>query len=168
MPRQIDYRSTSTYPADEVYATMTDPEYLRARLARIGGPGAGLLEHTADGEGTRYRLRHGLDAKDLPSMVRNVLPGELTIERTETWTRQGAGRYAGDVQVTIHGAPASAVGGMRLRDTERGDSELLVRADVTVNVPLIGGKIEDIIAQQVESLLAAETAFTQQWLAQGH
>jgi hypothetical protein len=167
MSRQIDYRATSQYPADEVYATMADPDYLCARLQQIGGPGAELLEHTADTSGARYRLRHGLDAKDLPPAVRSVLSGNVTIERTERWTRQDSGRYLGDVQVAIPGTPGSAEGGMRLRDTPDGGSELQVRVDVTVQVPLLGGKIEGVVAEQVQKLLAAESAFTQQWLAGG-
>lgn len=166
MSRQIDYRSTSPHSADEVYATMVDPDYLRARLEQIGGPGAGLLEHTADVKGAHYRLRHGLDAKDLPSVVRSVLPGDVTIERNERWTRQDGGRYLGDVDVTIPGAPASATGGMRLRDLPDGGSELSVRADVRVSVPLIGGKIEGVVGDQVRRLLAAETAFTEAWLTE--
>jgi Protein of unknown function (DUF2505) len=168
MSRQIAYRSTSPHSADEVYATMVDPDYLRARLEQIGGPGATLLEHAADGTGAEYRLRHGLDAKDLPSAVRRVLPGDLTIERNEQWTRQDGGRYLGDVKVTIRGAPASAAGGMRLRDLPDGGSELDVRADVTVSVPIIGGKIEGVIGEQVRRLLTAETAFTRQWMANDH
>jgi hypothetical protein len=164
MPRQIDFRSVSPHPADEVYATMVDPDYLRARLERIGGPGAALLEHSADVRGARYRLRLGLDAKDLPSVVRSVLSGDVTIERDERWTRQDSGRYLGDVDVTIPGAPASATGAMRLRDVPDGGSELPVRADVRVSVPLIGGKIEGVVGEQVQRLLAAETAFTQTWL----
>ena len=165
MSRQIDFRSVSAHAADEVYATMVDPDYLRARLDRIGGPGAALLEHSADVQGARYRLRLGLDAKDLPSVVRSVLSGNLTIERNERWTRQDSGRYLGEVDVTIHGAPASAAGAMRLRDLPDGGSELNVRADARVSVPLIGGKIEGVVAEQVRRLLAAETGFTQEWLA---
>jgi hypothetical protein len=166
MSRQIDFRSVSPHTADEVYATMVDPEYLRARLKRIGGPGADLLEHSVDVKGARYLLRLGLDAKDLPSMVRSVLPGDLTIERSERWTRQDSGRYLGDVEVTIAGTPASATGGMRLQGLPDGGSELRVRADVRVSVPLIGGKIEGVVGEQVQRLLAAETAFTQQWLSE--
>ena len=165
MSRQIDFRSVSPYSADEVYATMVDPDYLRARLERIGGPGAALLEHSADVQGARYRLRLGLDAKDLPSVVRSVMAGNVTIERDERWTRQDSGRYLGEVAVTIVNAPASATGGMRLRDLPDGGSELNVRADVRVSVPLIGGKIEGVVGEQVQRLLAAETAFTQTWLA---
>jgi uncharacterized protein DUF2505 len=166
MSRQIDYRSTYPHPADEVYATMVDPDYLRARLRRIGGPSADLLAHSADVQGARYQLRHGLDGKDLPTVVRSVLPGELTIERSERWTRQDSGRYVGDVDVTIAGAPGSASGAMRLRDLPDGGSELNVRADVRVSVPLIGGKIEGVVGEQVQRLLAAESAFTHEWLAE--
>jgi hypothetical protein len=164
MARQIDYRSTSQFAADEVYATMVDPDYLRARLAELGGRDAALLEHHADAEGARYRLRHGLDARDLPPVVRTVLPGGIVVERAERWTRQGPGRYAGEVQVTIQAAPASAKGGMRLRDQDGGGSELQVRAEATVKVPIIGGKIEAVVAEQVENLLGMESEFTIRWL----
>jgi hypothetical protein len=166
MSTQFDYRSMSAYSADEVYATMVDPEYLRARLAQIGGPGAGLLEHSADTDGARYRLRHGIDPKNLPSAVRTVLPGDVVIERAEAWRREGRGSYTGDTRVVIPGTPGSASGTMRLRDTDRG-SELHIRIEVTVNVPLLGGKIESMVSGQVKDLLASESAFTQQWLAQG-
>ncbi len=163
MARQIDYRSTSRFPADEVFAAMVDPEYLRERLERMGGPGAALLEHAAGPEGARYRLRHGLDNAVLPAMVQALVPGDLTIERTETLRRRGAGDYDGDVDVRILGTPVSASGGMRLRDTGA-SSEFEVRAEVVVAVPLFGGRIEEMIAEQVRNLLAAETAFTQRWL----
>lgn len=169
MARQIDYRSTSQYPADEVYATMVDPEYLHARLEQMGGPGAALLEHTADLEGARYRLRHGLDKAALPPLVQSFVPGEIVIERTEAVRRRGAGDYEGDVDVRILGTPASAVGKLRLRDTGDGaaGSDFAVRAEVTVRVPLLGGRIEAVIAEQVKELLAAETQFTLEWLAKG-
>jgi hypothetical protein len=166
MARSIDHHSVSGYPADQVYATLVDPEYLRARLEKLGGRGAELIEHRADADGARYRLRHGLAAEDLPSMVRNLLPGDIVIERTETLRRAGAGRYAGTVDVVIHGTPASAEGRMRLADQDgTGGSEFTVHADVTVKVPLLGGRIEGVVAGQVRNLLAAETAFTLDWLA---
>jgi hypothetical protein len=167
MARQLDYHSTSPYPADKVYATMVDRDYLRARLQQMGGPGADLLEHTADTAGASYRLRHGVDAKNLPATVRSLFSSGVTIERSERWTREGGGRYLGKIEVAVPGAPGSAAGGMWLCDAADGGSEFQVRADVTVNVPLIGGKIEGLVAEQVQNLLAEEFAFTQQWLSDG-
>jgi hypothetical protein len=168
MARQLDYRSTSPYPAEKVYATMVDPDYLRARLRDMGGPGAELLEHTADTAGASYRLRHGVDAKNLPGAVRGLFSTGITIERSERWTREDSGRYRGNVEVTVAGAPGSAAGGMRLCDVADGGSEFQVHADITVNVPLIGGKIEGFVTEQMQNLLADESAFTQRWLNDGH
>lgn len=164
----MDYRATSQYPADEVYATMVDKEYLTARLEAMGGQGARLLEHRADAESARYSLRHGLSAADLPPFVATFLPGDIVIERTETLRREEPGRYSGDVSVLIRGTPATASGWIRLGDRATGGSGLHVHADITVQVPFIGSKIEAIIADQIEKLTDAETSFTFDWLTRTH
>lgn len=163
MARQIDFRASLPHPAESVFATMVDADFLRARLQQLGGPGAALLEHQADANGARYRLRHGLDKSALPPLVQTLVPGNLVIERTETIRRAGPGRYEGTVDVHIPGAPVHAAGTSQLHDTP-GGSEFAVQAEVTVNVPLVGGRIEETIAEQVRALLAAETAFTEQHL----
>lgn len=164
MPRRIDHRTSSEHPADEVAAVMLDEEYLRARLVRLGGPGAALLEHQLDDGGGRYRIRQGVDGALLPPVVAKLVSGNLVIERTETLRRGEPGRWGGDVQVRIPGTPASAAGSLDLRDSAAG-SELVITADVTVDVPFFGGRIEGVVAEQVTLLLAAETAFTMRWLA---
>ncbi len=163
MARSIDYRSTLAFPAEKVFATMTDEEYLRARLRELGGPGSALLEHEAGPDGARYKLKQGLSEKDLPPIVGKVMQGDLSIQRTESLRPTGPGAYGGDVDVAIAGVPAAASGTMRLADNGAG-SEFEVHADVEVKVPLIGGKIEEIVAGQVQRLLEAETAFTVRWL----
>jgi hypothetical protein len=163
MARQIDFRSPLPHPTDVVYATMVDAEYLRARLQRLGGPGAALLEHQADPAGARYRLRQGLDRSALPPVVQNLLPGNLVIERTETIRPAGPGRYEGTVDVQVPGAPVTAVGRMQLNEGA-GGSEFVLQADVTVHLPLIGGRIEETVVEQVRNLMAAETEFTREWL----
>jgi hypothetical protein len=164
MPRRIDYRSTSEYAADDVAAVMLDEEYLRARLVRLGGPGAALLEHRLDDAGGVYRIRHGVDQAALPPFVSSLVSGNLVIDRTEGLRRRAVGDYTGDVQVRIPGTPATAAGALVLRDVG-GRSEFVVTAEVTVQVPFLGGKIESVIAEQVKVLLGAETAFTLEWLA---
>ncbi|MBW0115196.1 DUF2505 domain-containing protein [Pseudonocardia abyssalis] len=167
MSRQIDYRSSSQHSADDVAAVMLDEEYLRARLVQLGGPGAKVLAHEPTADGGRYTIRHGVDQAALPSIVSSLVSGNLVIQRTESLRREAPGRWAGDVDVQIPGTPASAVGSLALHDAGTG-SELLVRADVTVKIPFLGGKIEAVIVDQVQQLLAAETAFTLEWLAGKH
>ncbi len=44
-------------------------------------------------------------------------------------------------------------------------SALVVTAQVKVSIPLIGGKLEKVVAEQVEKLLAAEAEYAEKWLA---
>lgn len=164
MPHRIDYSHSSPHAADDVAAVMLDEEFLRARLAQLGGPGAALLEHHVDDGGGRYRLRQGVDRAMLPSFVSSLVSGDLVIERSETLRREAAGRYGGAVDVRIPGAPVTAQGSLQLTDTG-GGSRLQIRADVSVPVPFLGGKIEKSIGEAVEMLLAAETRFILEWLA---
>lgn len=163
MSRQFDYRSTATEPAKAVFAAMVDADCLRARLEKLGGRNAALLEHEADADSARFRVQHGLDSSDMPSVVRGFLPSDFIVNRLETWRRTSDGIYTGTAQVQVPGTPASATGQMGLRDVATG-SELRVRTDVTVKVPLFGGAIEQTVGEQILKLLDLETKFTLDWL----
>jgi hypothetical protein len=163
MSRQFDYRATSTEPAKAVFAATVDADCLRARLAKLGGRDAALLEHEADADSARFRVQHSLDPSDIPSAVRSFLPSDFIINRLETWRRASDGSYAGTAQVQVPGTPASATGQMDLRDVATG-SELRVHTDVTVKVPLFGGMIEETVGEQILKLLDLETMFTLDWM----
>ncbi|MCE3554003.1 DUF2505 domain-containing protein [Pseudonocardia sp. RS11V-5] len=159
MSRPTEFRATSPHPVDRVYATMVDRQILSDRLATMGGRDAAILEYTGDENGCKYRIRHGIDEKDLPGVVKSFVGSRgITIERDESWTRSGSG-YDGTVGVELPGMPAGAEGTMRLSPKGEG-SELVVNVDVTVKVPIIGGKIEESVAQQIHHLLEMETEYT--------
>lgn len=165
MTRRIEHRSRSEHPAAEVYASLVDPEYLDARLRELGGPGAAVLEHTADAQGASYRIRHGVPEENLPPFVRGLMSGDLTVERAETWQRRGPGHYDGTVEAGVRGAPGWIRGTMQLADLPEGGSELVVDGATKMSVPLLGGMLEAVIAENLTWLLANETAFTLRWLA---
>ena len=57
MPRPIRYQSRYSLPASELYATLVDREYLQARLDRIGGDNAQLLDLSSDADSAKYTMR---------------------------------------------------------------------------------------------------------------
>lgn len=164
MSRRIEHRAGFAHPADVVYSTMVDADYLRARLAEIGGREAALLEHDTSGGSVRYHLRHGLDAKHLPSVVRGALGGDLSIDRFEQWRGSAEGGYAGSATVTVPGTPAQLTGDLWLADAD-GGCALSMDGTVSVSIPLVGGKLEETIARYVRELLDNEQAFTARWIA---
>jgi hypothetical protein len=160
MPSRFEHRATFPVPVDTVYSTLVDEAFLTARLQDIGGKGAALLDHKTSDDTASYRLRQGVDAKHLPGAVRSILSGDLVVEREERWQgHESAGR------ATINGVPAEIKSRSRL--TPSGDgTQLVVSAEVKVNIPLLGGKIEKVVAEQVTKLLASEAEYAEKWLAE--
>jgi hypothetical protein len=166
MARRIEHRSPSVWHAETVYTTLVDPAFLTARLAELGGRNAILADHHRVGPNGRvsYRLRQGVDAQHLPSAIRTLLGGNLTVDRTETWRPEPAGGYAGTVAVTIPGMPGELGGTTALTDTASG-STLYLDGSVSIPIPLVGGLIEETVAEQITKLLDREHAFAEKWLA---
>ncbi|MGX7824127.1 DUF2505 domain-containing protein [Actinokineospora sp. 24-640] len=159
MASRIEHHAALDAPASRVRAALVSREYLQERLAAIGGPGAALVDLTTAGETVTYRLRQMVPAEHLPSVARSVLRGDLVVDRTETWTTA----FTGTTSAQVSGVPGEITGAHTLTDTDTG---CLWRTEGTarVKIPLIGGKIETVIAEQVIRLLATEAAFTAEWL----
>ncbi|GAA3003885.1 DUF2505 domain-containing protein [Actinokineospora diospyrosa] len=159
MASRIEHRAEFTAPAATVHARLVDRAFLEARLRAIGGKDATLVEHTTTGDATHYRLRQGIDSAHLPSAVRSLVKGDLVVERTETWRPEGTG-FTGTTAATVSGIPGDIKGRYTLTDTATG-SELRTTAEVKVRIPLIGGKIESVIADRVRDLLTTEARFAE-------
>lgn len=174
MARPIRYRAVSENPAERVFETLVRQDYLEKRLAELGGKGAALLQHEAGPEEppterAEYTVRQGVDRRRLPSVLQKVISGDLVIERLESWRRTAPGRYDGTFRANVPGAPSKIGGTLRLVDlADIGDgrpgSELVLDGTAQVSIPLIGGKIESVIAEQVQQLVERETRFTLSWL----
>ncbi|MGH3762487.1 DUF2505 domain-containing protein [Actinophytocola sp.] len=164
MATSLEHRSTFTAAADVVFKTLVDEAFLTERLREIGGKNAALLEHARDGDRVRFRMRQGMDAARLPSAARSALGGgDLVVEREERWRPEGD-RYAGTSRVTISGVPGELQGRIRIAGTTSG-ATLVISAQVKVSIPLIGGKLERVVADQVGKLLATEVEYAEKWLA---
>jgi hypothetical protein len=160
MPSRFEHRATFAEPVDTVYSTLVDKEFLTARLTDIGGKGAALLAHETSDDGVHIRLRQGVDARHLPGPVKSILSGDLVVEREERWRgHEATGR------ATINGVPAEIRSRSRVSASGSG-TELVTSAEVKVSIPLIGGKIEKVVAEQVTKLLAAESEYAAKWLAE--
>lgn len=162
MARSIEHRAT--FPADttRVYETLVDADFVRAKLERLGGHTAELIELSDTNGVTSLRTRHGIPSNKLPGPVRALLGGDLHINRTQTW-RPDAEGFTGDFSVTIAGAPGSLTGTGLLRGTN-GGCEQTMRGQIRVDIPLVGGKVEESVTGHITTLLDAEAHFTQQWL----
>ncbi len=165
MPPTIEHRVEWDAPAATVHGVLVDADYLAARLTKLGGRDAALLERAVDERFARLRLRHSVPVDLLPSFLRSLVGGDLVLDRVETWTRVPGRGWDGTVEVTVRGLPGSLAGTQSLADTGPGRSASHLSASAHVPLPLLGGRIGNVVREHVTGLLAAEDEFTRAWLA---
>jgi hypothetical protein len=139
------------HDADAVAELLRDASYLKARCEAAGERN---VVATVEPIGDAFRVVVARDrTSQLPAIAKKVAGGENRIVDDTTWRREGD-RWVGEYTITIGGAPG----------TIRGRSELIPdgagckyqsRFEVTVNVPLLAGKLEKIVAESVATSLHA-------------
>ncbi|MGV0793922.1 DUF2505 domain-containing protein [Mycolicibacterium sp. XJ1819] len=166
MPRSFDMAAEYEGTVEQVHQAFSDQRYWLARLTDSGADDYSLESMTVDADGgidvvTTQTLR----SDRLPGIVTQFHRGDLIFIREETWSPVRDGRATATVNGAIKGAPAKLGGTAVLAPTD-GRSRLEFTATVEVNVPLVGGKIENFIGSQLVELLIAEQRFTTAWLTE--
>lgn len=161
--RRIEHSATYPFSAAQVHAALTSEQYWRDRLAEVGGDGATLDEVTV-GDGTiAVRMTQAIPAEHLPGVVTKIRPGDLIIKRSETWAGLSGDDATGTFAAEVQDAPAKINGTQKL-SAEATGAKVEVAAEAVVKIPLVGGKIESAIADEVLDLIEREREFTHSWL----
>lgn len=163
MASRIEHHAEFTDGVAEVLAALTDKDALLARLERLGGKHAALQEHEPGADRVHYRLIQGIAAEQLPPAVHSLHKGDLIVHREQTWQRASRG-YTGTARATVNGVPGEIEATTELTGSPAG-AVLSTTGEAKVRIPLVGGKLEAVIAEQVTKLLEREAEFTVGWLA---
>lgn len=166
MPRAFEMAAEYQGTVAQVYRAFSDERYWRARLAESGADEITLeaSKATSDG-GIDVVTIQTLRASRLPGVVSQFHNGDLSFVREETWGPVVDDRASAVVKGTIPGAPASLDGTAVLVPSGSG-ARLEFKATVEVRIPLVGGKVENFIGNQLIELLVAEQRFTTVWIEQ--
>ena len=126
----------------------------------------GVLRHTvrieAAGDGMTVEIDQFQAAKGIPGFAKKFVGDEIHIVQSEDWTSP----EKGNIHVTIPGKPGEMSGTALLTEDPNGTTET-VNLTVKVNIPLVGSKIEGLIADLLAKALRAEHRTGVQWLAGG-
>ena len=157
-------------PAAEMYRNFTGIDYWEDLVAFYRDNAAETeIAHFATGDsGTDVAFSHILSARDLPPIARPVLPGTFVITREQHFdpfdaaTNSARGHY----RAIVPAVPVQVTGDYTLLDISPG-SQMRLETVCTARVPLIGGQIEQLLANGLRTLFAKEGEFTADWIG-GH
>jgi hypothetical protein len=152
---------TLTYPGTavaDVYAMLADPAYRKAV-----GEYQRVIDFSCDitptGNGMQVRLEQAHGTDRIPSFAQKLVGGEIRFVQEESWSSPSAA----DIHVSIPGKPGEMTGATTL--TQSG-ADVVQQIDlaVKVSVPLIGGKLEELVAGFVTKSFDAENKVGVKWL----
>jgi uncharacterized protein (DUF697 family) len=152
---------TLTYPGttvEAVYAMLADPAYRKA----VGGYQRVTdfsCDITPSGNGMKVRLEEAYGTDRVPSFAQKLVGSEIRFVQDETWSSPAGA----DVHATIPGKPGDITGSVAL--AQSGDDVVqTVDLAVKVSIPLVGGKVEALIADFVGKAFDAENKVGVKWL----
>lgn len=139
-------------PAEAVHAMLNDPKFRERVCERMRVIRASATV-VPQGSASVVTIDQVQPAQGLPSFATKLVGDEIRIVQQETWTS----RDHADVRVTIPGKPGEMVGSSDLVESG-GRTVETVDLEIRVRVPLVGGKIESLVADMLRKALAAENA----------
>ena len=153
--------SSHTYPAppDRVFTVMTDPEVLHRKYETLGHRDVRIVDHVvARGEVT---VRSQRDVPmTVPGFAKKFLAPMNHVEQRDHWNAPGPdGTRTGTWEVSAKGVPVSVGGTLRLTPDGHGATVVEIDGEVRSSVPLVGGKLADLVGGDVRRTLEAEEAY---------
>ena len=147
---------TLTYDAtaEAVSAMLDDPAFREAVLERQK-----VERGSVDIDGDHVTIEQVRPGHALPSFARTFVGDEIVIVQKETWTSA----TTADLELAIPGKPGEAAGTIVLEESGGRTTET-VTLEVSVRIPLVGGKVEGLVADMVRHALDREHEVGVEWL----
>ena len=154
--KEIEFPGT----VEHVRAMLLDPEFRnQVALATNGRPAESRVEETPEGPRSVNEIRPSLE--ELPSFTRPIVGAGLVIHQEEHWTSPDRATLS----VRSHGRPGHIEGTITLAPTEDGGTLQTTDAEITVRIPLVGGRVETLMAKILGNVLKVQGRLGAEWLA---
>ena len=152
---------TMTYDASliEVAAMLTDPVF-RETVCRNQRATSYAVEIEGNVDAKAVRIEMTQPTDKVPSFAKKLVGESTTIIWTETWSSPSRAT----ITVGIPGKPGEIAGTVALVEADGVTTET-IDLEIRVRIPLVGGKIEELLAKLLGSALRAEERTGKEWLS---
>ncbi len=155
------FEHVNSYQAtpEEVLAMLTTPEF-RDRVCVHQRAVEHSVEVSGSGPGATVVISRTQSMAGAPSLATKLTGDQVRIVQREAW-RSGT---SAEFSMEIPGKPGHLKGGITLRDNGNGTCDEVFSGEVKVQVPLVGGKVEGMIATILAKALLREGEVGVAWL----
>ena len=162
MPTQYEERQSFDQPTETVLRMFSDRAYFERKYAASGGWDIQVLEHERSGK--RFRIKCSYSRKpdaEVPGFARKIIGDAVHLTQEDVWDLETA---TGHLDIRIRNTPIRMGAGMCVAG-EPGGCVNLLRWTLTCAVPLVGSKLEQLLATEMRNKAAADLEISRRLLA---
>lgn len=152
------FQHSNTYAAsiDRVRDMLNTPEFREQVATRVGA----LSCSAAYGNG-KLVVREEQPVQGVPAFAKKFAGGATTVVHTELWDDAGT---SASITLDTPGKPITQAGRVTLSESD-GTTTHSYDLEVKASVPLVGGKLEKLVADLTTAGLVTEGQVGAEWLA---
>jgi hypothetical protein len=154
-PMNLRHENVYDAPAAAVFKMITDPAF-RQKVSEA----TDAISCSAAYGGGKLVVREEQAVKGVPGFAKKFVGDSTVAIHTEVWTDEASATF----EVETPGKPTHITGTVTLTETA-GRTTHAYDLDVKASVPLVGGKLEKLVADLTKQGLAKEHAVGVEWLA---
>jgi uncharacterized protein YndB with AHSA1/START domain len=156
----MDFRHELSYDASpaEVFEMLADPGF-RKRVGEALDVASADITLERDGDGFALTNDQVQQTGGLPSFAKKFAGETTRVIQTEEWSSP----TGGTLRIEAPGKPTSMAGTIELVPDGSGTVEV-VELEIRAKVPLVGGRLERLMADQVRSGMDTERGVGEAWL----
>lgn len=162
MSTQYEERQSFDQPMEKVLRMFSDRAYFERKYAASGGWDIQVLEHELSGR--RFRIKCGYSRKpdaEVPGFARKFIGDSVHLTQEDVWDLDSA---SGRLSIEIRNAPIRMSAQMRVVQQSGGCANVLLWT-LTCPVPLVGSKLEQMLATEMRNKAAADLEISRKLLA---
>ncbi len=144
------------FPAssDVVIKAFTDKDFHLKKCDALGSTGVELLDHDPDVNNFYVKIRRQMPVEvDVPGALKKLVPATATIVHKDAWKMDSK---TGHIDIELSGIPVALSCEVSLRD-EGDECVYRYEWDIKAKVPLVGGKLEKLLAADMDEKIPKET-----------
>ena len=159
---KFEDKHTFKAPADKLMKMFSDKAYFEQKYKKLGFTNIEVLEHSSNGDNFSITVRY--NAKNdapMPDFAKKFLPTESQVVQTDSWNTKSK---TGSLSIEIKGVPVKINADMKVSDAGAGCANNL-SWNLKCGIPLVGGKLEKVIAEDIQAKSAADIKASTELLA---
>lgn len=149
----------------QCWAMFSDPASHVAKFEKMGHHGVTVVEKKKAKRQLRIVITREVDIEGIPGFAKKFVKPRNTVVSTDEWNDHGDGTYGGQFDLDTKGVPLQLRGETRIEAKGASQSLYTVTLHISVNVPLIGGKLADFGKGIALAQLEREFEVGDEWLA---